>query len=61
MLSITLRSGEAIKLGEDIIIKYDDTGRCKLAIDAPKSIKIERVCLEDELSERRNAEKHLQS
>lgn len=58
MLVITRKKGEAILIGEDIeitVIKLDD-GTVKLAIDAPKSIKILRKELYKEvIDENKNA------
>ena len=43
MLRMVLKNGEQLKLGEDIIIKSMTEGRCDIAIDAPKSVKIEKI------------------
>jgi len=43
MLRIVVKSGETIKIGDEIVIKSMTDGRVSLAIDAPKKLKIERV------------------
>ena len=43
MLRMVLKNGEQIKFGENIIIKSMNEGRCELAIDAPREVKIERI------------------
>ena len=43
MLRMVLKNGESIRLGDDIVVKSMTEGRCELAIDAPKEIKIERL------------------
>ena len=51
MLRMVLKNGEKIKLGEDIIVKSMTDGRCELAIDAPREVKIERIVDEDDLEQ----------
>ena len=43
MLSLVLKLGDQIKIGDDIIIKLQSETRANLAIDAPREMKIERI------------------
>lgn len=53
MLVLSRKDGQAIRIGEDVIIKVSEIsgGRVKLAIDAPREIPIRR----SELNTQRNA------
>lgn len=45
MLILTREIGEAITIGDDIVItvlKGDGAQRCKLGVDAPKHVKVQR-------------------
>lgn len=44
MLKLSVRSGDCITIGPDIVIKFDKMGRsCSVAIDAPKDLRISRA------------------
>ncbi len=45
MLVLSRKDGQAIRIGEDVIIKVSEIsgGRVKLAIDAPREIPIRRT------------------
>ena len=53
MLVLTRKSGEAIQIGDDITIKVSDISgnRVKLAIDAPKIMRILRAEIAAELAQ----------
>ena len=48
MLVLTRKDGEAIRIGDDILIKVSQIrgGRVKIAIDAPQDVRIRRSELE---------------
>lgn len=45
MLALTRRDGEAIQIGDDITVHVvrSESGRVRVAIDAPREIRIERT------------------
>lgn len=46
MLNIALKTGDQIKIGDDVIIKLQSDRRAQLAIDAPREVPITRVVAE---------------
>lgn len=51
MLNLTLKSGDGVKIGDDVQIVFESTpsmGRIKIRIEAPKDKNIKRVPVETE-------------
>lgn len=58
MLAITRRQGDTIRIGPDIVITIIQTtpSKCRIGIDAPNHVEIERGELPERIDRRRKVE-----
>lgn len=61
MLVLSRREGETILIGDDISFKILDTSSAniKIGIDAPKSIRVDRLELRERINAKIEAEKNI--
>lgn len=43
MLSLVLKAGDKIRIGDNVVIKLKSDRKTKIAIDAPREVTIERI------------------
>jgi sRNA-binding carbon storage regulator CsrA len=43
MLRLTIKKGEKLKIGEDIIFHFQTEGKVRVAIEAPREVRVERI------------------
>jgi sRNA-binding carbon storage regulator CsrA len=43
MLRLTIKKDEKLKIGEDIIFHFQTEGKVRVAIEAPREVRVERI------------------
>ena len=51
MLTLVMKTGDRLKIGDDVTIIVQCENRTKISIDAPQSINIKRVASKDRAGE----------